>query len=75
MNGNIASILFLKVVNDFSPLPNDKILDLPKFKAFADNKLNVAKMKISSFDRVEGTVGKGKISFFDRVENTEKRRK
>ena len=43
----------------YSPLPNDKILDLTKPKAFADNNLNVAKMTISVFDRVENTVGKG----------------
>ena len=43
----------------FIPFPNDKILDLTRFKAFADEKLNIAKMKISLFDRVENTVGKG----------------
>ena len=32
---------------------------MTKLKAFADNKLDVAKMKISLFDRVENTVGKG----------------
>ena len=41
------------------PLPNDDILDVTKFKAYADDKLVVAKMKISFFDRVENTVGKG----------------
>ena len=40
-------------------LPNDKILDLTKLKAFADDKLKIAKMRISLFDRVENTVGKG----------------
>ena len=30
-----------------------------KFKAFADDKLNVAKIMISVFDRVENIVGKG----------------
>ena len=39
-------------------LPNDKILDVTKFKAFAD-KLIVAKMMISLYDRLENTVGKG----------------
>ena len=47
---------FLRVVN---PLPNDKILDVSKLKAIADNKLNVAKMIISLLDRVQNTVGKG----------------
>ena len=32
---------------------------MTKLKAFADNKLNVATMAISLFDRVENTVGKG----------------
>ena len=36
-----------------------EILDLTKLKAFADDKLKVAKMRISLFDRVENTVGKG----------------
>ena len=30
-----------------------------KLKAFADNKLNLAKMTISPFDGVENLVGKG----------------
>ena len=43
----------------FNALPNDKILDLSKFKAFADHKLNVTqKMKFVS-SRVENIVGKG----------------
>ena len=32
-------------------------MDVTKFKAFADEKLNVAKMTISLCDRVENTVG------------------
>ena len=40
-------------------LPNDKILEVNKLKAFADEKLNVAKMMVSLFDRVENTVVKG----------------
>ena len=42
-----------------TPLPDDKILDMIKWKAFADNKLNIAKMTILLFDRIENTVGKG----------------
>ena len=41
--------------------PQDKILDQTKLKAFADN-LNVTKMIISVFDRVENIVGKGVIA-------------
>ena len=40
-------------------LPNDNILDCTKLKAFADVKLNDAKMMISLFYRVENIVGKG----------------
>ena len=46
----------------FNPLPDDKILDMTKLKAFADEKLNVTKMVISLFDRVESIVGKGEIA-------------
>ena len=44
-----------------NPLPDNKILDQTKLKAFADDKLNVTKMIISDFDRVEN-VGKGEIA-------------
>ena len=40
----------------FNSLPDDKILDVTKLKAFADDKLNVAKMESSLFDRVENTM-------------------
>ena len=40
-------------------LPNNKILDVTKLKAFADDKLNFAKIMLSLFDKVENTVGKG----------------
>ena len=43
----------------FNTLPNNKILDVTKLKTFSDDKLNVAKMTISLFDRVENTVEKG----------------
>ena len=40
-------------------LPNDKILDLTKFKAFADDNSNVSKIINSHLDRTENTVGRG----------------
>ena len=40
-------------------LPNDKILDWSKLKTFADDKIEVLKMVIFVFDRVENIVGKG----------------
>ena len=42
------------------PLSNNKFLDMTKLKAFADDKLNIAKMTISLCDRVENNVGKEK---------------
>ena len=42
----------------FNSLPNYKILELFKLKAFAGIRLNVAKLLILDFDRVENVVGK-----------------
>ena len=42
----------------FNPLPDDKILGLPKLKAFADDKLNVTQNVKVDFHRIENTVGK-----------------
>ena len=47
------------VFERINSLPNDKILDLSKFKALADDKFNVANMMISLFDSVENLVCKG----------------
>ena len=46
-------------MSTFNSLPNGKNFRLMKFKAFAADKLNIAKMTIPLFDRVENTVGKG----------------
>ena len=43
----------------FNSFPNDRILDMTKLKAFADNKLNVAKTVVYLFNWVENTEGKG----------------
>ena len=40
-------------------LPNDKILDVTKLKAFADDKINVVQIMIPVLKRVENIVGKG----------------
>ena len=54
--------LILKVCFDgvINLLPNDKILGVTKLKAFADAKLNVARMMISLLERVENTRKKRK---------------
>ena len=43
----------------FNPFPNGKILDLSKFKAFADDKMDVSKKLIFVWGRVENIVGNG----------------
>ena len=43
----------------FNSLPNGKILEWSKLKAFADDKINVAEMIFSLSDREENIVGKG----------------
>ena len=55
---------FFQVTSNFcfNPFPHGKILDQTKLKAFADDKLNVTKMIISVFDRIENIVGKGEIA-------------
>ena len=40
-------------------LPKNKILEITKFKAFAENKINVVHMMISVFNRSQNIVGKG----------------
>ena len=57
-------IMTLRIGNGavLNPLPDNKILDWSKLKAFADDKLNVTKIIISVFDRVENIVGKGEIA-------------
>ena len=47
------------VVFDCLTLPNNRMLDLSKLKAFADGKLNTAKLMISVCDGLETIVGKG----------------
>ena len=42
----------------FNPLPHDKILGLPKLKAFADDKLSVNQNVKVVFHRIENIVGK-----------------
>ena len=47
------------VKRGLNSLPNDKILELTKLKAFADDKFNVSKMMRSVSNREENIVGKG----------------
>ena len=42
---------------NINSLPSNKILHVTKLKAFADDKINIAQMMISVFDRVENIVG------------------
>ena len=45
-------------MDGLSPLPDDKILGLPKLKAFADDKSNVSQSIKGLFQRIESIVGK-----------------
>ena len=40
-------------------LPNDKISDLTKLKAFAEDRIDIAQVMISVFNRIENIVEKG----------------
>ena len=44
--------------SSLNPLPDDKILGLPKLKAFADEKSNVTQNIKVVFHRIENIVGK-----------------
>ena len=48
----------------FISLPNNKILDWFKLKAFAYDKINAAEMMISLSDRVENIAGKGENAWY-----------
>ena len=59
---NFVQLTHYKTTNcgrHFNPLPNNKILDVSKLKAFADNNLNVNRKLKFAFGRVENIVGKG----------------
>ena len=49
----------------FNSLPNDKISDLFRLKAFVKDKINVALMMIVPCDREENIVGKGENAGFE----------
>ena len=51
----------------FVPLPNDKISDWSKLKAFADDKLKVVKMNKFVLDRVEKKAGSQHFLLFHNV--------
>ena len=46
------------LLENINPLPDSKISDWSKLKAFADNKLNVAQNIKVDFHRIENIVGK-----------------
>ena len=55
---NISIIAWQKF--NFNSIINGKILDWSKLKAFADDKITIAEIKISLSHRVENIEGKGK---------------
>ena len=58
---------FRNLLNVHNSLPNNKILDKTKSKAFADYKLNVVLMTIPFFDIAENNEGKGEIFPFSHI--------
>ena len=59
---SFSNNVFNRPLFQVNPFPHDKILDQTKLIAFVDDKLNVTKMIISAFDRVENIVGRGEIA-------------
>ena len=51
-------------INSFNSLPNHKILNWSKLKAFADDKIKVLEMTIFVFDRVKDIVEKGENAVY-----------
>ena len=49
----------MHLLSSINSLPNDKILDWSKLKAFADDKINVAEKLSFVLGRVENIVEKG----------------
>ena len=64
---SLTKILFsLTLFPLLNPFPNDKILECSKFKAHADDKINVTP-KFNFLEIVENTVGKGENAGFQHV--------
>ena len=60
--------LFVQACNNwFNPLPNNKILDLSKLKAFADDRINVTQKLKFALGRVENIVGKGENACYQHL--------
>ena len=54
----VYMVVFCGIILAFNPLSDDKILGLPKLKAFADDKLNVTRDIKVVFHTVENILGK-----------------
>ena len=57
-NRHVTLCQTIPCFNCFNPWPDDKILGLPKLKAFADDKFNVTQNIKVFFHRIENIVGK-----------------
>ena len=54
------NVFYLFIDNlHINSLPNNKILNVTRLKAFADDKFSVAKVMISLFDKIQNIVRKG----------------
>ena len=56
---HFAQTLLTKALFKINPFPDKKQMTLSKLKAFANDKINVTKMIISVFDRVQNIMEKG----------------
>ena len=59
MNFSACQVLFCCLRMHFNALPNDKILDWSKLKAFEDDKINETEKLKFVLESVENMVGKG----------------
>ena len=59
MSANAFCLDFSTIMLFGNSLPDDKILDLSKFKAFADDKIIVTQKLKFTLGRIENIVGKG----------------
>ena len=54
MNNILGSTFMAYAFCQVNSLPNDKFLDLSKFKAFADDKINVAHFVLGKVENIVG---------------------
>ena len=64
---NFSHALMKRGLNAFNPLPNHKILDLSKMKAFADNNKNVSQKWKVALERIVNNCGERRKCWFPAI--------